>query len=141
MNNPFFKSIVNSIQTATVNYFSPKPQRQYSIAQQSSPGTSTVEQLSSPSRPPTVGREMAPHDVVAKRLFKDVVFYDSSGLNESHRDILLNGGASELEEIVGEGVPWDEITHVFTADFDFPGKEDAMKNPTIAIVTVYAAHA
>src|SRR5271156_1773542 len=130
MNNPFFKSIVNSLQTAsaTLNYFSPKPQRQPSHAQHSSPPTSPVDPLETPSRLLAV-REMAPQNVAGKQLFKDVVFYDSSSaLDESHRNLLLSGGASELDEIPGEGVPWDEVTHVFTRDFDFPGKEGAIQD-------------
>jgi hypothetical protein len=49
--------------------------------------------------------------------------------------MLTKGGA--VEYIAKDDlIEWDKITHVFTIDMDFPGKQDAMKQPRIAVVTV-----
>jgi len=77
---------------------------------------------------------MAPTD--RKALFKDVVFYDSaSALTEKHRRILTSGGA--IEETSEGDIDWSNLTHVFTLDLDFPGKQDATQNTNLAVVTVY----
>ena len=83
---------------------------------------------------------MAPPDVASKQIFKDVAFYDSCcALDESHRKLLQSGGATEVEEVSGQNIDWDEITHVFTRDFDFPEKESVISIPSVAIVTVCTA--
>lgn len=77
---------------------------------------------------------MAPTE--KKAIFKDVRYYDSaSALAEQHRRILANGGATE-ETAQDSGIDWSRITHVFTLDLDFPGKQEVMKQTNIAIVTV-----
>lgn len=71
-----------------------------------------------------------------KAIFKDVRYYDSaSALTEQHRRILVNGGATE-ETAQDSGMDWLRVTHVFTLDLDFPGKQEVMKQTNIAIVTV-----
>lgn len=78
---------------------------------------------------------MAPDSTGRKQIFKDIVYYDpSSSLDESHRQALQSGGAVEYS---GDGyVEWSKITHVFTNDVDFPGKQKAVKQERLAIVTV-----
>lgn len=80
---------------------------------------------------------MASEQTGRKGLFSDVVYYDASSsvLDEKHRAMLTKGGA--LEYIAkDDSIEWDKITHVFTIDMDFPGRQDAMKQPRIAVVTV-----
>jgi len=72
-------------------------------------------------------------------LFSDVVYYDSATtLTEKHRKLLEKGGAVEMT--LDRDVGWENVTHVFTLDLEFPGKQDALngniKNKEIAIVTV-----
>jgi hypothetical protein len=127
MNNSFFKSIVS----ATTTYFSPIPK----------PNPNTVsnqQSKSSPETPPHCRTLMAPDSTARKQIFKDIVFYDaSSSLGEEHRGALQSGGATEYS---GDGtVDWSKITHVFTHDIDFPGKQKAVKQERLAIVTVLSS--
>ena len=125
MNNSFFKYIAS----ATTNYFSPKPQSNSNTAQSQQPKTSRE----TPS--PELHTLMAPDSTGRKQNFKDIVYYDpSSSLDEEHRQALQSGGAVEYS---GDGyVEWSKITHVFTNDVDFPGKQKAVKQERLAIVTV-----
>jgi hypothetical protein len=79
---------------------------------------------------------MAP-DVSSRRdLFGGVMYYDSSCvLEERHRKILEVGGAVEYV-CDGDVIDWQKVTHVFTLATDFPGRQFALKQPTLAIVTV-----
>jgi hypothetical protein len=79
---------------------------------------------------------MAPDNTGRKGLFNDVVFYDSSSaLEDRHRNLLEAGGAVEyIPE--GSEIDWSGITHVFTRDIDFPGRQEAVKQPGLAIMTV-----
>lgn len=80
---------------------------------------------------------MAPDSTGRKEIFKDIVFYDaSSALSELHRNALLSGGAVEYSNDDGDGVEWSKITHVFTFDMDFPGKQEAENQERLAIMTV-----
>ena len=79
---------------------------------------------------------MAPDNSGRKEIFRDIIFYDSSyALNEQHFKALKNGGAVEY---AGDGdfVEWPTITHLFTNDLDFPGRQEAMKHEKLVIVTV-----
>lgn len=80
---------------------------------------------------------MAPDSTARKQIFKDIVYYDaSSSLGDEHRRALQSGGAIEYS---GDGtVDWKKITHVFTHDVDFPGKQKAVKQEKLAIMTVLA---
>jgi hypothetical protein len=121
MTNTFFKSFVSSIQTATATYFSPKPACQ-------------PVHLPFESRdPPTA---MAPEGG-KREIYRDVVFYDgSSCLTEEHRRMLLAGGAREYEGSGGE-VEWEEISHLFTENVDFPGRMETEKVEGLVILTVF----
>lgn len=79
---------------------------------------------------------MAPDNTGRKGLFKDVVFYDSSSrLEDRHHNLLEAGGAVEyIPE--GSEIDWSSITHVFTRDVDFPGRQEALKQSGLAITTV-----
>jgi hypothetical protein len=127
MNNAFLKSIVSSIQTATTSYFSPKTYPKPSVHQdKSSPET--------PTRKPAI--RMAPANIGEKQIFGDVVYYDaSSSLSDEHHKALRSGGALEYFDD-GDIIEWDEITHVFTFDLDFPGKHEAVKQKGLTIMTV-----
>jgi len=128
MNNSFFKSIVS----ATTNYFSPK-------LQSNSKTTSLDQQPKSYPETPTRHRHshtlMAPDSTGRKQIFKGIIYYDaSSSLDEERRQTLHSGGAVEYS---GDGnVEWSKITHVFTQDVDFPGKQEAVKQERLAIMTV-----
>ena len=126
MNNSFFKSIVS----ATTNYFSPK-------LQSNSKTTTPDQQPKSSPETPTRQRLalMAPDSTGRKQIFKDIIYYDaSSSLDEEHRQALQSGGAVEYS---GDGnVEWNKITHVFTRDVDFAGKQEAVKQERLAIITV-----
>ena len=79
---------------------------------------------------------MAPENKSRKDLFKDVIYYDSSSvLAFEPRNVLDSGGAREYLEDGGV-VDWDKITHVFTNNLDFPGRQDAIKRENLVIVTV-----
>lgn len=115
------KSIVSSIQTATTSYFSPQHKVQ---------SRNTHDYRS----PLSVG--MARDNTGRKGLFKDVVFYDSSSaLENRHHDLLKAGGAVEY---IPEGaeIDWSSITHVFTRDIDFPGRQEALKQSGLSTMTV-----
>jgi len=129
MNKTFLKSLVTSIQTATTNYFSPSHHSKEQERQSPVPTT--------PTHAPAT-RETAPNGMGAARLliFKDVVYYDASScLDETHRTILATGGAVEYVPD-GDDPQWGKITHVFTNNIDFPGQQDAVKQDTLAIMTV-----
>ena len=79
---------------------------------------------------------MAPDNTGRGNIFNDIVYYDgSSALNEQHRKALENGGAVEY---AGDRnvIDWSQITHVFTVNDDFPGRQDAVKQERLAIMTV-----
>jgi hypothetical protein len=119
-----FKSIVSSFQTATTTLFPPKPPQQ--------PPLNTDTSSPAPDSPST----MAPEHTGRKDLFSDVVFYDSSSvLDDKHRRIFESGGAVEYMA-KDEVIEWENITHVFTLDVDFPGQQEAAKQSRLAIVTV-----
>jgi hypothetical protein len=116
-----FKNIVSSIHTATTSYFSPQ--------------NKTLSRHTSDSISPHSAK-MAPDAAARKGLFKDVVYFDSSyALEDKHRDILEAGGAVEYTPD-GSEIDWAKITHVFTPDVDFPGRQEALKHPGLAIMTV-----
>jgi hypothetical protein len=127
MKNNFFKSIVSSIHTATTGYLTPK--------RQSKPIFNHPE-TSSPEIPPSNHTIMAHDSTGRKEIFKDIVYYDaSSALNEQHRKVLQIGGAVEY---AGDRdvVDWSKITHVFTNDLDFPGRQEAINHERLVIITV-----
>ena len=65
-----------------------------------------------------------------------IVYYDASScLEEKHRVALKSGEAVEYVP-EGDDIEWEKITHVFTNNMDFPGKQDAAKQDKLAIVTV-----
>jgi hypothetical protein len=116
-----FKTIVSSIHTATTGYFSPQNK-----AQVRHPGDSVSPQ----------SNKMAPDTAARKGLFKDVVYFDSCyTLKDKHRNVLAAGGAVEYVPAEGD-IDWTGITHVFTSDVDFPGRQEALKQPALAIMTV-----
>jgi hypothetical protein len=80
----------------------------------------------SPTKP------MAPS--TKRDIFKDVVYVDSIALTDKHRELLTAAGGKEY--VVGDKVvEWEEVTHVFSLDVDFPGRNDALTYPNIAVVT------
>ena len=123
MNSGFLKSIVS----ATTNYFSP--------TRQTNPKKTLNQPKSSPETPAAHYTLMAPDSTGRKQIFKDIVYYDaSSSLSEEHRQALQSGGAVDYS---GDGnIDWSKITHVFTHDVDFPGKQEAVKQERLAIMTV-----
>jgi len=127
MNNRFLKSLVSSIQTATTNYFSPKSNSKEQEQQNIVPETPTHAKTST---------EMAPDTAARKQIFKDVVYYDASScLDDTHRTALQGGGAIEYVPD-GDEIEWENMTHVFTNNMDFPGKQEAAKQERLAIMTV-----
>ena len=127
MNHTFLKSLVSSIQTATTNYFSPKSNSKEQQQENTFPET--------PTRAKTT-TEMAPDSAARKQIFKDVVYYDASScLDDTHRSALQSGGA--IENVPdGDEIEWENITHVFTNNMDFPGKQEASKQERLSIMTV-----
>ena len=79
---------------------------------------------------------MAPDSAARKQIFKDVVYYDASScLDDTHRTALQSGGAIEYVPD-GDEIEWENITHVFTNNMDFPGKKEAANQDRLAIMTV-----
>src|SRR2546423_4032051 len=115
------KSIVSSIQTARTSYFSPQHKVQ---------SRNTHDYRS----PVSVG--MAPDNIGRKGLFKDVVFYDSSSALENRLHHLLEAGGAVEYVPEGAEIDWSGIPHVFTRDIDFPGRQEALKQPGLSIMTV-----
>ena len=111
MGEGILQSIVSSIQTATSAYFSPNKQS----LRTHRPEEKMVE--------------------IQKEVFKDIVYYDpSSALDQQHHTLLRSAGAVEH---ASEQIDWTKITHVFTHDIDFPGKQDAAKHKHLTVVTVF----
>jgi len=127
MNSIFLKSLVASIQTATTNYFSPKSNTKEQQLQKIIPKSPTRVETST---------EMAPDAVPRKQIFQGVVYYDASScLDDTHRSALQGGGAIEFVPDADE-IEWENITHVFTNNMDFPGKQEAAKQDGLDIMTV-----
>ena len=64
-----------------------------------------------------------------------MVFYDPSNeLDQTHLQALKVGGA--VEYTTDGDFDWQQITHIFTDDVDFPGKQEAMTNERLVFVTV-----
>ena len=79
---------------------------------------------------------MARDSIGRGEIFNDIVYYDgSSALNEQHREALENGGAVEYAGDRNE-IDWSQISHAFTCDVDFPGRQEAVKQEGLAVVTV-----
>ena len=69
-------------------------------------------------------------------IYEKIVYYDASScLEEKHLAALKFGEAVEYVP-EGDEIEWEKITHVFTNNMDFPGKQDAAKQDKLAIVTV-----
>jgi hypothetical protein len=123
MQNNFLRSLL----TVTSNIFSPK--------QQSTAANTPLDVTTVRVPFPTIS-EMAPDNTTRKDLFKGIMYYDSSSvLSYEQREALDSSGAREYFED-GPKIEWRTITHVFTNDLDFPGKQEAMKREGLVFITV-----
>jgi len=74
-----------------------------------------------------------------REIYRHVVYYDgSSCLTEEHRRMLEAGGATQYDPAGGD-VEWHTVSHVFTDNADFPGRQEAEKIQALIILTVPSA--